>query len=294
MSSRFSKNDFNLDDYDTDFRPKKSRSKSRQNSDYEDFSEEKTIHIKEFDLGMISPNDVTSKNGTKIVVIGKPGTGKSTLISDIIASKAHIIPVAQVFSGTEDSNHFYSEKMPSVCVYNKLDLNAIEQFAVRQKIAKQYLENPWALQIIDDCTDDPKILKRPIFQAYYKNGRHWKMLHILSLQYCLDIPPSIRTNIDYTFILREPNLSNREKLHKNFANCIDHFQDFQEIMDTVTEDYTALVINNTVQSNKIEDCVFWYKADHNRLPSTWKFGHPTAWEFHKERMDPNYHDPFIV
>jgi len=221
-------------------------------------------------------------------------TGKSTIISDIIASKAHIIPVAQVFSGTEDSNHFYSEKMPPICVYNKLDLGAVEQFAVRQKIAKQYLENPWALQIIDDCTDDPKILKKPIFQAYYKNGRHWKMLHILSLQYCLDVSPQIRTNIDFTFILREPNLSNREKLHKNFANCIDHFQDFQEIMDTVTEDYTALVINNTVQSNKIEDCVFWYKADPNRLPSNWKFGHPSAWEFNRERMDPSYTDPFIV
>ena len=65
-------------------------------------------------------------------------------------------------------------------------------------------------------------------------------------------------------------------------------------MDTVTEDYTALVINNTVQSNKIEDCVFWYKANPNRLPSNWKFGHPSAWEFNKERMDPNYHDPFIV
>jgi len=221
-------------------------------------------------------------------------TGKSTIISDIIASKAHIIPVAQVFSGTEDSNHFYSEKMPSVCVYNKLDLNAIEQFAVRQKIAKEYLDNPWALQIIDDCTDDPKILKKPIFQAYYKNGRHWKMLHILSLQYCLDITPAIRTNIDYTFILREPNLSNREKLHKHFANCIDNFQDFLEIMDTVTEDYTALVINNTIQSNKIEDCVFWYKAEPDRLPSNWKFGHQTAWDFHHERMDPNYHDPYIV
>lgn len=218
-------------------------------------------------------------------------TGKSTIIADIIAAKSHIIPVAQVFSGTEDSNHFYSEKIPNICIYNKLDLNAVEQFVVRQKAAKQWLENPWAMQIIDDCTDDRKQLKKPIFQSYYKNGRHWKMLHILSLQYALDIPPSIRTNIDYTFILRESNISNREKLHKNFASCIDTLSDFNQIMDAVTEDYTALVICNRVQSNKIEECVFWYKADPNRLPRNWKFGHQTFWEHNHERMDPQYRDP---
>jgi hypothetical protein len=219
---------------------------------------------------------------------------KSTIIADIIASKAHIIPVAQVFSGTEDSNKFYSSKMPSICVYNKLDETAVEQFVIRQKVAKEWLKNPWALQILDDCTDDPKILKKPLFQAYYKNGRHWKMLHILSLQYGLDIPPAIRTNIDFTFILRESNISNRERLHKNYGSCIPTLQDFNEIMDQVTEDFTALVIHNAGHSNKMEDCVFWYKASPDKIPPNWKFGHPTAWEFHNERMDPTYTDPLIV
>lgn len=217
-------------------------------------------------------------------------TGKSTCIQDIIASKSHITPVAQIFSGTEDSNHFYSEKFPGVCVYNKLDEKAVENFVTRQKAAMKYLENPWAIQIIDDCTDDPKILTKPLFQSYYKNGRHWKMVHILSLQYCLDIRPNIRTNIDYTFILRETNLKNRKSLHENYAGCIDNFQDFCDIMDQITEDYTALVINNRVQSNKIEDCIFWYKANPNRLPPNWKFGHPSAWDFHNERFNPAYQE----
>ncbi len=218
-------------------------------------------------------------------------TGKSTIIADILASKSHIVPVAQIFSGTEDSNHFFSEKFPGVCVFNKLDLEAIESFITRQKIAKQYLPNPWAFQIIDDCTDDPKILKRPIFQSYYKLGRHWKMIHILSLQYCLDIQPNIRTNIDYTFILCEKSKRFRKSLWENYASCIDNFDDFCDIMDSVTGDYTALVINNKIQSNKFEDCVFWYKAKKDRLPPNWKFGHPSAWAFHHTRYDPNYTDP---
>ena len=52
-------------------------------------------------------------------------TGKSTIIQDIMAYKSHICPVVQVFSGTEDSNHFFSEKCPPVCVFNKYDENII-------------------------------------------------------------------------------------------------------------------------------------------------------------------------
>lgn len=279
-------------------KPKKKYRRSREIvfNDYEtkedNEQEERTVYIKEFDLNSIPPQSVNDKSGVKIVIIGKPGTGKTSCIQDIIASKAHITPVAQIFSGTEDSNHFYSDKFPGVCVFNKLDEKAVESFVTRQKAAMKYLENPWAIQIIDDCTDDPKVLTKPLFQSYYKNGRHWKMIHILSLQYCLDIRPNIRTNIDYTFILRETNLKNRKSLHENYAGCIDNFQDFCDIMDQITEDYTALVINNRVQSNKIEDCVFWYKAKPDRLPPNWKFGHPSAWDFHFERLDTNFQESF--
>jgi hypothetical protein len=165
-------------------------------------------------------------------------------------------------------------------------MEAIKNFVYRQKIAKRFLPNPWAIQIIDDCTDDPSMLRDPIFQAYYKNGRHWNMIHILSLQYSLDILPSIRTNIDYTFIFRESNQRNRKALWENYAGCIPNYQMFQDIMDAITEDFTALVINNRVQSNKIEDCVFWYKAKPDRIPENWKVGHPVSWEFNEARFDP--------
>ena len=221
-------------------------------------------------------------------------SGKSTIVSNIIASKAHIIPVAQIFSGTEDSNGFYSSKFPGICVFNKLDLTAVENFVRRQKIAIKHLPNPWAVQVLDDVTENPSILTSPLFQSYYKNGRHWKMLHILSLQYCMDIKPVIRQNIDYTFILRESNGKFRKKLHENYAGCIEDYKDFCDIMDQITEDYTALVICNRVQSNQIEDCVFWYKGvPENKMPPNWKFGATPAWKYHHQRFDPQYTDPII-
>ena len=48
-------------------------------------------------------------------------------------------------------------------------------------------------------------------------------------------------------------------------------------MNQCTENYECLVIDNTCKSNKIEDMVFWYKAD-NHPP--FKMGAPEFWQHH--------------
>jgi hypothetical protein len=257
--------------------------------------EETVLNIRELDLNSIPPFTAKDNSGTKIVVIGKAGVGKSTVIQALLASKAHLAPVIQVFNGTEESNGSYSSKCPGVFVYDKLDLNAMIQFKNRQTIAGKHIpENPWAIQVIDDCTDDPKQLRHPIFQAYYKNGRHWHMIHILSLQYSLDIMPNIRSNIDYTFIMRESSKKNRKKLYENYCpDCVETQEDFNALMDALTGDYGALVVCNRTTSNKIEDCIFYFKAEPNAISPAFKFGHQSAWEFNAERFDPNYVEPII-
>lgn len=254
-----------------------------------------TINIREFDINSIPPFAPSDKSGVKIVVIGKAGVGKSTVIKALLASKAHLAPVIQVFNGTEDNNGGYSSFCPSVFVYDKLDLNAMIAFKNRQTIAGHHIpENPWAIQVIDDCTDDPKQLRHPVVQAYYKNGRHWHMIHILSLQYGLDIMPNIRSNIDYTILMRESSKKNLKKLYENYCpDCVESFEDFCEIMKACTEDFGALVICNRTTSNKIEDCLFWYKADPKAISPTFKFGHQVMWEFNAERYDPDYQDSLI-
>lgn len=245
------------------------------------------LRIRELDPDMIAPStrnfDKPDQGGSKIVVIGKPGTGKTTLITSLLYEKSHIFPAGVVMSGTEDSNGHYGKIFPGSFVYPALDKTQVDSFIKRQKIAKKHLPCPWSILLLDDCTDDPKLFNDPLFQGIFKNGRHWKMLFILSLQYSLDIKPVIRTNVDGTFILRETNMKNRRSLWENYAGVFPDFGMFCEVMDQLTNDYTALYVHNATNSNKLEDCVFWYRA--KSIPSDFRLGCDEYWQFHKDRYD---------
>lgn len=240
------------------------------------------IRIPEFDLETFGPTIEKLKAkqscGSKVVIIGMPGTGKSTIIDSILYEKKHIIPCGVVMCGTESDTGFYKKRFPPLFIYTEYREDILVNLKERQELAKKYLDNPSFVTIIDDCTEDPKVLKKPIMQYWFKNGRHKQNLLILSLQYCMDVLPSIRTTIDVAFILRETNLVTRKKLWLNFAGCIPDFQTFCEIMDQVTGDRTALVINNTIDTNRWEEKIFWYKADPTKLRD-YTIGSQDFWNF---------------
>lgn len=218
-------------------------------------------------------------------------TGKSTLIASLLYAKKHIFPVGMIMSGSEDSNHFYERFIPKTFIYNEYDEDVVKNFVRRQKIAKEHLDNPWAVLLLDDCTDDAKIFNKPLQNNLFKLGRHYRMWYILSLQYAMDIRPVIRVNIDNVFILREPSVKIRKSIWENYASIIPDFGMFCDIMDQLSDDYTALFIKNDATSNKMEDCVFYYKA--KPIPSEFKFGCKEYWAFHKARYDENYQDSYL-
>ena len=114
------------------------------------------------------------------------------------------------------------------------------------------------------------------------------------MQFPLGIQPALRTNVDYVFILKEPYMSNRRRIFDNYAAAFPSFEFFCQIMDQCTENFECLVINNNTRSNRLEDSVFWYKAD---IRGDFRIGAPEIWQRNamiyrdKDEEDVNIYDP---
>jgi len=236
------------------------------------------------------------KDDKVVVLIGKRDTGKSFLCRDILYHHQHI-PVGTVISGTEAANSFYGKLLPSLFIHEEYSPPIIERVLKRQKMCIQQINkdketmgksvlDPRAFLILDDCLYDQTWVRDPNIRSLFMNGRHFKILFMITMQFALGIPPNLRTNIDYVFILRENIISNRKRIYDHYAGMFSTFDEFCQVMDACTEDFECLVINNNAKSNKITDQVFWYKADAH---PDFRIGAPEFWEMHN-RMYNQGHD----
>ena len=159
--------------------------------------------------------------------------------------------------------------------------------------------DPRAFLILDDCLYDNSWTKDKNVRSLFMNGRHYKILFIITMQYALGIPPNLRTNIDYVFILRENYVSNRKRLYEHYAGMFPTFEMFCQVMDQCTENFECLVINNNAKSNKLEDQVFWYKAnDHQEFrigaDDYWNYSDSKIAESREENQYGGYKNQYVV
>ena len=249
------------------------------------------LDLKRFDMKSISFRPNESK-GPVVVLIGRRDTGKSFLLRYLLYYHQDI-PIGTVVSGTEEGNGFYGKLVPKLFIHNEYNTAIIENILKRQrgvlKQIKREMEqfkrstiDPRTFVILDDCLYDNTWARDKMMRLLFMNGRHWKVMLLITMQYPLGIPPALRTNIDYVFILREPYIANRKRIYENYAGMFPTFESFCQVMDQCTENYECLVINNNAKSNKIQDQVFWYKADaHNDF----KLGSKEFWDLSKQIND---------
>ena len=219
-----------------------------------------------------------------ILLIGKRNTGKSVLAKDLLYHKRHL-PAGVVMSGTEEGNGYYSGWVPDSFIYNDFDKGVIDGVIDRQRRLSKVDKAKNVFLVLDDCLYDKKLLREKCMRALFMNGRHWKVYMLLTAQYMMDVPPDIRSQIDYVFVLRENILQNRKRLYDTFFGVFPSFDIFCQVMDKCTENYECIVLDNTSRSNKIEDMVFWYKA---KIRDNFKMGSPLFWRFHSNNYDPNH------
>lgn len=246
------------------------------------------LELKKFDMKNIAFNPNES-SGPVIVLIGRRDTGKSFLVKDLLYHQQDI-PIGTVISGTEAGNGYYSKMVPKLFIHDEYNTAIIENILKRQKMVIKQIKKEneaygrsnidgRAFVILDDCLYDNSWARDKLMRLLFMNGRHWKIMLVITMQYPLGVPPNLRTNIDYTFILREPYINNRKRIYENFAGMFPTFESFCQVMDQCTENYECLVVSNNAKSNKLDDQIFWYKADPHR---DFKLGAKEFWDLSKD------------
>lgn len=259
-----------------------------------------TLELKKFDMKRITFLKDENK-GPVIVLIGRRDTGKSYLVRDLLFHHRDI-PVGTVISGTEAGNGFYSCHVPKLFIHHEYSTGVIENILKRQKTVMKEVQkqiqmyktckiDPRTFVILDDCLYDNTWTRDKLMRLLFMNGRHWKVLLVITMQYPLGCPPTLRTNIDFVFILREPYISNRKRIYDNYAGMFPTFESFCQVMDQCTENYECLVIDNNVKSNKLNEQIFWYKADSN-IKHDFKLGAKEFWEMSKNIKDDDDDQPY--
>ena len=231
------------------------------------------IQLRKFDMEQIKDDKV-------VVLIGKRETGKSFLCKDLLHHHKDI-PCGQVISATEAANGYYKKMVPAIFIHDEYKPEIITNVLKRQKMMLEKINSnvsidPRLFLLLDDCIYDQSWVKDKNVRSLFMNGRHFKILFIITMQYALGIPPNLRTNVDFVFILRENFVNNRKRLYEHYAGMFPTFEMFCQVMDQCTENFECLVINNNAKSNKLEDQVFWYKANEH---DDFKLGGAEYWEW---------------
>lgn len=246
------------------------------------------LQIKKFDISNMSKH-------VTICIIAKRGTGKSYLVRELMYHLKNI-PVTIAISRTEKLNSFYSKFIPDIYIYSEYSSELLSNLFIRQSKLKEdnnvRLEkgkkekNSSIMLIMDDCLSCKNIWSRDtnILELFY-NGRHSCISFILTLQYAIGIPPELRSNFDYVFLLAEDIIQNQKRLYDHYAGMFPTFDIFQQVFSELTDNYGVMVINNVVHSKNVTDKVFWYKAENVK---DFTVGSSKSIKFHEKFYDKNW------
>lgn len=211
-----------------------------------------------------------------ISITGSRQVGKSVLIRDLLYYYRDI-PVGTVVesAGCIDYNsRIYGKLMPSSFIHKRynpeiLDLILKRQITTMNDKCKDIKENGTSdidlryFLILDGLIYDDSLKNDTNLGKLILNKDYYNTLCIISQQ-CPELNPIINNNVDYVFLFNTYNISTRKKIYESYElSPFISFERFCQLMDTYSNNYECLVINNNTSSNKVKDRLFWYRADIN-------------------------------
>ena len=211
------------------------------------------VKVKKLDMQSLKPHRIS-------LLLGRRGSGKSVLLRDMLANLQDRFDFALAMCPTLESSMLLKNHMPESCVYDRYMQTKVDALVkLASEVAAAGKQRHFLL-VLDDVMYDKAICRTQSFRYLFYNGRHAKVTVVVLQQYIVDMPPDMRSQVDYVFTMKENTIQNRLKLYKMFFGVFNTFDDFSAVLDRCTQNFETLMLDNTLQTNGPTECVFWYKA----------------------------------
>lgn len=219
----------------------------------------------------------------KNLIIGKLGRGSRTVAIELLQKVSELRTTEKrevvVYCGDEGSQKRYidlfkkdlSFRNHAVChVSPQFNAESLSEHvkAHKSKYRKSLDDGsatdtrPTLAVVVDNALSSNQFRER-ILREILMNGRSLNISLIINTQDAGSFPPDMRTCFNSIYIAGGYNdLSIKKRIFNNYAGIVPTFQMFCDIYDSLTKTpYTWMVVNNCIQSCKIEDVISWYCAD---------------------------------
>lgn len=217
------------------------------------------MELKQFDPRSIRKRCVWS-------CIGARNTGKSVLVKDLVMKTQQDQDIVLCMTSTLSTYKWMSKMTcPSFVYCDGFDEASLDKFNATAKGLVKKNKNREFCFLLDDLAFDKQFMKCKTVSDLLFNGRHVKATLFITAQYVMSLPPAARSQSDIVIVCKDPIKANKKRLYEHLFGMFDSFKAFNETFMKYTTNYSCLVLDKTTTSNRIQDQVFWYRAD-NDIP----------------------------
>lgn len=247
----------------------------------------------ELDIPMLDAESAIPADAI-IVLVGRPGSGKSFLLRDLMYKLRHKFDLVFGMNPTEESSGTLAPFVPPAFIFKDWDENLLHKMSRFQRlkvastrhVEKQYYFKHEEMEILrrfqrlafvaDDIMTESNRLNCNAMRDIFMMHRHRKLFMTVGVQYLIDIPRSARNTIDFTFAFYDPSTVNQQNLKQYIFAVYRSFPDFQHDFRVITSiPRNCMVIDNILSKKGLSNplhAIFRYKAD------------PTPPKFHVGRI----------
>lgn len=204
------------------------------------------------------------KHGT-MAVIARRGSGKSVFLIDVLYHLRSRFDLGIAFTTTTPTAEKLAQFMPRACIFTEFSVDKIANILNEQELLVAKGKSRSIFLLLDDCGFDAKSMNSKPMKELFFNGRHKKITFLCALQSAHTLRPDMRQQLDLVVALKENVIPNRRRIFDAFFGTLS-WHDFEKLFTAFTQEYGALLVDQTVQSSNVSDVIYYYRAELNPPP----------------------------